>query len=274
MKMKKLLILAVLLSALLGVWQVNLACGCEEPPPPPEPGSITVHKFYDANGNGVQDGYERDIEGWLIRLYAFVDGELQVVAQGVTDGSGTVTFTDLTAGHTWYKVWEEARECWEPTADLEMHDGGYYVLRKLYQPDHLNITVEFGNVHICEYPGTGTPGYWKNHADAWPVEEISIGGVSYLKDEAIGYMQMPDAGDKTYTMFSALVAAKLNVLIGNDSSCIADTIAAADAWMADYGPIGSGVAAGGKHSPWRVGEPLYETLDDYNNGKLCAPHRD
>ena len=80
--------------------------------------------------------------------------------------------------------------------------------------------------------------------------------------------------DVTYILFRSLVAAKLNVLIGNDSSCIVGTIAAADAWMADYGPIGSDVKAGGKDSPWRVGEPLYETLDDYNNGDLCAPHRD
>ena len=25
---------------------------------------------------------------------------------------------------------------------------------------------------------------------------------------------------------------------------------------------------------WDVGEPLYLMLDDYNNGYLCAPHRD
>ena len=82
-------------------------------------------------------------------------------------------------------------------------------------------------------PGTGTPGYWKNHPEAWPVEEITIGGVIYTKEEAIGFMEMPD-GDKTYTIFRALVSAKLNVLIGNDDSCIADTISAADVWMETY----------------------------------------
>jgi hypothetical protein len=133
--------------------------------------------------------------------------------------------------------------------------------------DAANYLTQFG-------PGVGTPGYWMNHPEAWPVAAITIGGITYTKDEAISYMKMSVKGDKTFTMFPALVAAKLNVLIGNDSSCIVDTIAAADAWMADYGPIGSGVEAGGKHSPWRVGEPLCETLDDYNNGELCAPYRD
>ena len=117
-----------------------------------------------------------------------------------------------------------------------------------------------------------TPGYWKNHPEAWPVEVITIGGVDYSKAEAIGYMEDPVKGDKTFTMFPALVAAKLNVMAGNDDSCIADTIAAADDWMATYGPVGSGVEASSE--AWEVGEPLYETLDAYNNGYLCAPSRD
>lgn len=119
-------------------------------------------------------------------------------------------------------------------------------------------------------PGTGTIGYWKTHPDAWPVDEIEIGGVTYTKAEAISIMKQPVKGDKTLNMFAQLVAAKLNVIIGNDSSCIADTIAAADAWMATY-PPGSGVGAS---SPaWQVGGPLHDKLDDYNNGRLCAPHR-
>ena len=101
---------------------------------------------------------------------------------------------------------------------------------------------------------------------------ITIGGVEYSKEEAIRYMQMPVKGDKTLTMFPALVAAKLNVLVGNDDSCIAGTIAAADTWMATYGPVGSGVEAS-SDAWWKEGDPLHEELDDYNNGKLCAPSR-
>ena len=119
-------------------------------------------------------------------------------------------------------------------------------------------------------PGTGTPGYWKNHPEAWLVDEITIGGVTYTKAQAISIMQTSVRGDKTYTMFNALVAAKLN------GACehIKGTIAAADAWMAEWGPVGNGVGAGGEDSPWRTGESLYEQLDEYNNGELCAPPRD
>ena len=92
-------------------------------------------------------------------------------------------------------------------------------------------------------------------------------------DEAIAIMMMPVKKDKTHTMFGALVAAILNVAAGNESWCIVETIAAAEAWMCSYGPVGSDVRAGGKDSPRREGEPLYMILDDYNNGLLCAPSR-
>jgi cysteine-rich repeat protein len=127
----------------------------------------------------------------------------------------------------------------------------------------------------CTLPGdigcVGSPGFWKNHPDAWPVDEITIGGVTYTKEEAIEIMFMGPKGDKTLTMFDALVAAKLNVLAGSDDACIENIIADADFWMYTYGPVGSGVHAGGKFSPWRLGEPLYEMLDQYNNGNLCVP---
>jgi hypothetical protein len=125
----------------------------------------------------------------------------------------------------------------------------------------------------CEcQPGTGTPGYWMNHPEAWPVDEITIGGVTYTKDEAIFEMNSPVAGDKTYTLFPALVAAKLNVFVGNAAHCVAYYITYADNWMADNGPVGSGIEAS---EEWQSGgECSYIVLDNYNNGYLCAPSRD
>ncbi|MFT3894745.1 MAG: hypothetical protein QM730_24205 [Anaerolineales bacterium] len=37
-------------------------------------------------------------------------------------------------------------------------------------------------------PGTGTPGYWKNHPEAWPVSSITIGEQTFTKDQAIALM--------------------------------------------------------------------------------------
>ena len=38
-----------------------------------------------------------------------------------------------------------------------------------------------------------------------------------------------------------------------------------------YGPVGSNVAA--SSYAWTIGEPLHITMDSYNNGLLCASHR-
>lgn len=133
--------------------------------------------------------------------------------------------------------------------------------------------IKFQKTFIPMNPGTGTPGYWMNHPEAWPVDQITIGGLTYSKISAIEFMRQPVRKDKVYTMFPALVAAKLNIMIGNDPSCIADIISQADTWMATYGPIGVNKVAASS-SAWREGEPLYFMLDDYNNGLLCAPHRD
>lgn len=56
--------------------------------------------------------------------------------------------------------------------------------------------------------GCLSPGYWKNHD--WPVDSIQIGGVCYTEAQAKEIMCQPVKGDKTITLFKALVAAKLN----------------------------------------------------------------
>jgi len=117
-----------------------------------------------------------------------------------------------------------------------------------------------------------TPGYWKNHPEAWPVDAITIGGVTYSKDMAIGIMNEPVGGDKFRTLFPALIAAELNV-----SECtpwcgrIYVAIDAARDWVADNAgsrPVKANSPAWqGKES----GEYWYEKLDSYNNGFECEP---
>lgn len=127
----------------------------------------------------------------------------------------------------------------------------------------------------CYNPGTGTPGYWKTHPEAWPVDRLTLGGVVYTKKQILTLLGTPD-GDKRYTLFRALVAAKLNCLIGNDVSCISSFIANADVWLCLYVPatgLPNGTAIAASTPPWRGGEPLYLCLDAYNNGQLCAPYR-
>ena len=208
------------------------------------------------------------VEGWTIYIDKNSNGQFDPGEPNTTTVSkGFWKICNLTSSGDPYNVTEVLQDGW---TQIEPEGGIHSV--ELW--GHNVIDINFTNEREYANPGTGTPGYWKNHPEAWPVENITIGGVNYTKEQAIANMSKPEKGDKTYTMFRALVAAKLNVLIGNDDSCIDDTIDAADAWMNSYGPVGSDVKAGGKTSPWRIGEPLYTELDAYNNGLLCAPHRD
>ena len=72
---------------------------------------------------------------------------------------------------------------------------------------------------------TWTPGYWKNHEEAWPVNSMIVGCVEYSKTELLGIFDWPTSegdsedgpqGDMTIKLFHHLVAAKLNVLVGAD----------------------------------------------------------
>jgi hypothetical protein len=118
-------------------------------------------------------------------------------------------------------------------------------------------------------PGTGTPGYWKNHPEAWPVNSITVGGITYSEAQAISWLGKTGK-DKTITMFQSLISAMLSVKIGNDFSCISTAISYGNMWLSNN-PLGSNVAGGS--AAWALGNPIQSTLDAYDNGLLCAPHR-
>jgi uncharacterized repeat protein (TIGR01451 family) len=134
--------------------------------------------------------------------------------------------------------------------------------------------------------GTGTPGYWKNHPEAWPIagSEVLIGDWNHdwvcdadetclglTIEEALAALSTPPKGDMTWNLGRPLVAAWLNVSAGNDSSCVAATIDLATDWLLAH-PLGSGV--GGGDSSWQLAAAWAALLDDYNNGRLCAESRD
>lgn len=87
---------------------------------------------------------------------------------------------------------------------------------------------------------TYTIGYWKNHPDAiapeLPVWLGTAGGPKskYVAttSDAVYYLGMADASNGIDKLYAQLLAAKLNVAAGADDSAVADTIAAADSFLA------------------------------------------
>jgi len=113
-------------------------------------------------------------------------------------------------------------------------------------------------------------GYWKNHPQAWPVTELQLGNVTYTQDQLLSIMHEPVHGNGLVSLAHHLITAKLNVANGADPSCIQQTIADADALIGDLivPPVGDGFLAPGDVNA------LKDTLEDYNEGHLCAPSCD
>ncbi|MGH9930975.1 MAG: hypothetical protein ACREA9_17345 [Pyrinomonadaceae bacterium] len=137
-----------------------------------------------------------------------------------------------------------------------------------------NITVTA--VLQCPTPPAGctrTQGYWKNHADAWPVQSLTLGTVTYTKAQLISILRTPVRGNGLISLSYQLIAAKLNQASGTSvPPAVASAIAAADALIGGLvvPPIGSGSLAPDSTSS------LTAILDAYNNGLTAGgpPHCD
>ena len=96
-------------------------------------------------------------------------------------------------------------------------------------------TEEFTVSFICdceEPPCTFTPGYWKNHPDAWPVSELTLGGITYDMPMLMEILDTPTRGRMPVKLAHHLIAAKLNVLSSGYGGEINDAIADADDFLA------------------------------------------
>ena len=131
---------------------------------------------------------------------------------------------------------------------------------------------------VTTAPGTGTIGYWKNHPSEWPANcDLTLPGSANNPSMvfAMNVLEAPVKGDKTVILAKQVVGARLNICAGNATTCtvggvsydIDQTIKSAMAWLTTYGPVFI------KQKNWYEGDVHQETLDDYNNGKLCAPYR-
>jgi hypothetical protein len=236
-------------------------------------GGVCGTVFNDVNDNGIQDVGDDGLEGVKVFICQLCDGTDTIATETGPGGFFSVFVPQGT--YTIEALIPTGMQASPPNVGDDSFDsdgvpnGSGFSVATGVSANGLATDFGFFTTPVTQ-PGTGTPGYWKNHPGAWPVASITVGGISYTKAQAISWLGKVGK-DKTTTMFAALVPAMLNVLIGNDGSCVNNTIAAANAWMATYGPVGSDVAA--SSAAWSAGSPLQSTLDAYDNGLLCAPHR-
>ncbi|HEY7188825.1 MAG TPA: SdrD B-like domain-containing protein [Vicinamibacterales bacterium] len=247
----------------------------------------------DLNGNGIQEPGEPGIPGKTVTVY---DEYGMPVTDFFTNPDGTYNFDGSSLQPGTYTIAVKISSIGtgvqaspngngtEFTNSDGVDDTAGRSVAEVTITDcctqHSDIDFGFFTAVVSQ-PGTGTPGYWKNHPNAWPApytSGIKIGGVDYSKDEAIAILSKPGK-DKRATMFSSLLSAMLNVaFVGpggthNDDSCVATTITAADGWMTTWGVPNTNPIVAGSSQAWADGEPLHKQMDAYNNGLLCAPHR-
>jgi hypothetical protein len=155
---------------------------------------VSINKFYDANGDGDQDGGEPSITGWKVNITPFVGTASDVFTPwtGSLD-AGQYTITEYMPSETnWFNTTG-------PTNPVTI--GGATV-------------ITFGN--YCTYAGIGarTIGYWKTHQAATTVllpVTLYTGVTVSTWTQAYAIINGASSKDANVMLKAQLLAAVLNV---------------------------------------------------------------
>lgn len=138
--------------------------------------------------------------------------------------------------------------------------------------DATNDPSPFSNVVFIQTAGnqdcTLTQGYWKNHPEVWPVDQLTLGTVLYTANELLQILGQPAQGNGLVFLAHQLIAVELNIESGADPSSVQASRDAAHALIGNLviPPIGGGFISPAQASP------LTQILDDYNNGIIGPGH--
>lgn len=219
--------------------------------------------------------FTADCSGWWIKGGTTVEYRITAVAtlQRLVDGQ----YVDF--DQTSDSIQVLGTICLMNTWSVELPDGEYRAtaVETIEDVATGNSMVQYkGPVYFtCVNVATRTPGYWKNHPEAWPVLSLSLGSgtdqETYSQDCLLELLDTEVQGDVRIILAKHLIAAKLNVLAGCPDS-VATTITNADVYLGPYlqaeapdcpNPFFSGAKPSGAHKQDGVG--LKDILDAYNN---------
>ncbi|HTQ80697.1 MAG TPA: hypothetical protein VMM92_11920, partial [Thermoanaerobaculia bacterium] len=119
--------------------------------------------------------------------------------------------------------------------------------------------------------GAGSNLFWRTTPPSnWPTSPIALGSGSFTRTQSLKLLLPASQVDKSYTLAMELLSAQLNAKAGAPTSCVYSTMTSAQTWLALHA-IGSKV--GINSSAWTQGLALTQSLDNYNQGNLCATQR-
>jgi hypothetical protein len=105
------------------------------------------------------------------------------------------------------------------------------------------VSIAVPNAMAC----TWTPGFWKNHPDAWPTSAtpMTIGGTSYSKIQLMAFLWSPNKGDAWINLMQKYIAMQLSkaTVYGTAADSL---LAQAEAWFNSNptGPVAPSSTAG------------------------------
>lgn len=109
-------------------------------------------------------------------------------------------------------------------------------------------------------------GFWMTRPGDWPVNELTLGTVTYTKTQLEGILLLSAGNNCLHKLAKHLIAAKLNQAAGATvPQAVQAAIAAADALigMLEVPPTGNNDSVTAACGPWNA---VKDVLDDYNNG--------
>ncbi len=111
-------------------------------------------------------------------------------------------------------------------------------------------------------------GYWKN-TPTWPVTQLMLGSQSYTQVELLILLNTPAQGDASLILVHQLIAAKLNMAAGLDTTVVSGVISQGDALLAGFtGRLPYGIAPSDGSGQTLVN--LSSILVSYNEGQLTV----
>lgn len=175
-----------------------------------------------------------------------------------------------------------------PCDGVALTCGTAYVFRAFAHANSTYNRSAFSANTTCSTASCGgggctfTQGYWKTHGptlcltgnntNQWPADVqangLALGTTSYTDSELCSIFNTPAQGNGLISLAHQLIAAKLNVANGADSTQVTQTIADADALIAGYviPPVG------GDALPNASTSALTATLTSYNEGSIGPGH--
>jgi hypothetical protein len=182
-----------------------------------------------AGANAIR--LEADCDGWLLSGSFTVPAEINYTVELWQDGEIVCSFTETLNQEPMVIFYYTGEWCMELCGDYDVYVEFNYNMGPAWKVLYYetSFTCECDEPETCTF----TPGYWKNHPEAWPVTSLMVGCQEYSQAQLLNIFDYPTQGDITVILFHHLVAAKLNVLSGSDDY-IMEYIEDGDDFLCDH----------------------------------------